>query len=450
MFYRHATRYLEGWKESTSRKPLVIRGARQIGKTTTVELLGAQYIHYISYNLELLQDQAPFELATSIDDLVGRILLPRNLQTQDLAETLLFIDEIQASSKAMNWLRYFYEAYPQLHVIATGSLLEHAISTGMTIPVGRVEYMVMHPMNFSEYLMALGLTQLSKALHETPISTSSHDALMDHFVTYMMLGGMPEVLHNYVHDPKDYSALEKTYNSLIQGYLDDIEKYARNPTDRKVLRHLVSNIPNQIHQRIKFQKFGNSTYRSREVGEAFRSLEMARLVDIIYPTTTTTLPASLNTRKRPKLHFLDTGLALHMLGIRPHISQLEKLSADIRGSMMEQIIVQEISSIASSTLYKNKFWVRDKDDADAEVDLVYQHEHLLIPIEIKSGSAGKLRSLHQYMDRADHHYAVRFYKGPFEVHDATTIAGKKFKLMNMPAYLGTRLKEYLEWFVGEY
>lgn len=447
MFYRQALGYLESWRESKSRKPLVIRGARQIGKTTVVDLLGDQYHHYISYNLELASDQALFEISTSIDDLVSRIQLTHNLEIEDLNQTLLFIDEIQASPKAMNWLRYFYESYPQLHVIATGSLLEHAISAGMTIPVGRVEYMVMHPMNFPEYLNALGHTQLVQAHTITPISDSAHELLMGHFMTYMMLGGMPEALQTYADDPTNYTALEKTYSSLIQGYLEDIEKYATNSTDRKVLRHLVSNLPSHVHQRIKFQKFGNSTYRSREVGEAFRSLEMARLVDIIYPTTSTTLPVSINTKKRPKLHFLDTGLALHMLGIRPHISQLEKLSPDIRGRMMEQMIVQEITSMQSSPLYKNKFWVRDKNDADAEIDLAYQYEHLLIPIEIKSGSAGKLRSLHQYMDRTDHHYAVRFYNGPFEVHVARTTSGKSFMLMNMPAYLGTRLKEYLEWFV---
>lgn len=450
MLYRQALRYLENWRESTSRKPLVIRGARQIGKTTLVDQLGSQYAHYVRYNLELVSDQGPFEVSTSIDDLVSRIQLTHNLETSNLSQTLLFIDEIQASPKAMNWLRYFYESYPQLHVIATGSLLEHAISAGMTIPVGRVEYMVMHPMNFPEYLTALGHTQLARTLTITPISDSAHDLLMEHFMNYMILGGMPEVVQTYVDNPTDYTALEKTYSGLIQGYLEDIEKYASNPTDRKVLRHLVSNIPNQIHQRIKFQKFGNSTYRSREVGEAFRSLEMARLVDLIYPTTSTTLPASINTKKRPKLHFLDTGLAMHMLGIQPHISQLEKLSSDIRGSMMEQMIVQEISSIQPSPLFKNKFWVRDKNDADAEIDLLYQHEHLLIPIEIKSGSAGKLRSLHQYMDRTDHQYAVRFYKGPLEVHEARTTAGKSFFLMNMPAYLGTQIKEYVKWLIEQY
>jgi len=106
---------------------------------------------------------------------------------------------------------------------------------------------------------------------------------------------------------------------------------------------------------------------------------------------------------------------------------------------MEQVVVQEITSTRRSPLYQNKFWVRDKSDSDAEVDLVYPYETLLIPIEIKSGSAGKLRSLHQFMDRTDHHYAVRFYRGPFEVHEAKTSSGKVFMLMNLPLYLGTQL-----------
>jgi len=117
---------------------------------------------------------------------------------------------------------------------------------------------------------------------------------------------------------------------------------------------------------------------------------------------------------------------------------------------MEQVVIQEIQSMETSTLYQNRFWVRDKADADAEIDLVYQYKSLLIPIEIKSGSAGKLRSLHQYMDRTDHPYAVRFYQGPFEVHEAQTTKGTKFYLMNLPYYLGTQLRAYLEWFSSNY
>jgi len=191
---------------------LVIRGARQIGKTTIVDLLGAQYQYYIRYNLELLSDQGPFDAATSIEDLMNRILLLHELQVEDLDNTLLFIDEIQASPKAMNWLRYFYEAYPQLHVIATGSLLEHAISKGMTIPVGRVEYMVVHPMNFAEFLRALEKTQLTHALETLPISISAHDLLLNLFDTYMLLGGMPEVLATFVNDNSDFVTLDQVYN----------------------------------------------------------------------------------------------------------------------------------------------------------------------------------------------------------------------------------------------
>lgn len=238
------------------------------------------------------------------------------------------------------------------------------------------------------------------------------------------------------------------YESIWGTYKNDVEKYGTNETERRVIRHLMDLAPLYLDERVKFQGFGNSNYRSREVGEAFRTLDAAKVIRLKYPSTGLTPPLKKDLKKSPRLQFLDTGLVNYSAGIQKDMLALEDLNTAYKGAVIPHLITQELISIQSDTADTPSFWVREKAQSNAEVDLLYVHRQMVIPIEIKSGPTGSLRSLHQFIDAADHRYAVRMYAGAFRVERAVTPNKKPYLLMNVPYYAGAVLPEYIEWFVA--
>ena len=230
---------------------------------------------------------------------------------------------------------------------------------------------------------------------------------------------------------------------------DDIEKYSRNESDRKVLRHVVETAPLEA-DRIKFEGFGRSRYKSREVGEALRALDLAKIVRLIYPTTSLKPPILSDLKKRPRLQFLDTGMLNQSLLLQGEMIGISDLSDFYRGKIIQHLISQELISIHEDINYKPNFWVRENKDSNSEVDLVYRCGKYIIPIEVKSGKSGTLKSLHQFIERAGHPYAVRMYGGEFNVENSKTQNGTPYFLMNLPYYLGTKISEYLEYFIANY
>ena len=206
-----------------------------------------------------------------------------------------------------------------------------------------------------------------------------------------------------------------------------------------------------VDQRVKFQNFGNSNYRSREVGEAFRNLNAAQIIQLIYPTTSIEVPVRQDAKKSPRLQFLDTGLINYDLKIQAGLLALNDFSNAYKGAIIPHIIAQEVLSLNTINNPKPHFWVREKAQASAEVDLVMQHQDKLIPIEVKSGPTGTLKSLHEFIERSNHNYAIRMYAGEFSIEEhQTPNMKKKYKLMNMPYYLGTKLPEYIDYFIKNY
>ncbi|KAA2215784.1 ATP-binding protein [Maribacter flavus] len=444
-FYRHAMKSLEDWKTRKNRKPLVLRGARQVGKTTLVQEFGKSFDVLISLNLEKSRDKAFFTQYGEVPTIMEALYLAHNIIPKKGQEILLFIDEIQEEPKAIQLLRYFYEEIPELHVIAAGSLLEFAIQEVESFPVGRIEFLYLFPLNFSEYLQAIGHYTGFMQLETAPVSPIAHDTLLQLFHRYAILGGMPEIIQRTI-DGETLSQLPRTYESIWGTYKEDVEKYASNATERKVIRHIMDTAPMYLDQRIKFQNFGNSNYRSREVGEALRNLDAAKIIQLIYPTTELTPPIKPNLRKSPRLQFLDTGLVNHALNIQGQLLGLSDLNDATRGGIIPHLITQELISLQTIQYLKPHFWVREKNQASSEVDLVYVYKDLVIPIEIKSGPTGSLKSLHQFMDRAPHPFAIRMYAGKFKMDEAVTDSGTKFLLMNLPYYLGTMLPSYIKMF----
>jgi len=442
--------YLLQWKSRKNRKPLVLRGARQVGKTTVVKEFAKTYQNVILLNLEKKADRRYFEENEDVKLILDALFLRHNISAEQETNILLFIDEVQESPKAIQLLRYFYEEIPELHVIAAGSLLEFAIKDVKSFPVGRVEYAYMHPLNFIEFLEAMGQNAALKVITEVPIAPYAHQTLKDWFHRYAIIGGMPEVVKTYKEN-ESVSALSRVYESIWNTYQDDVGKYAKNESEAKIIRHIMATAFVQLDQRIKFQNFGNSNYRSREVSEAMHKLDAAKMLQLIYPTTQTEHPIIPDIKKSPRLQFLDTGLVNYSLKLQAEMIQLKDLSYEYKGALIPHLITQEIISLNQYNYHKPNFWVREEKSPSAEVDLVVSSGKYLIPIEIKSGAAGKLRSLHQFIDQGNHGYAVRIYGGEFSIEKHQTPRGRKaYTLMNVPYYLGTKLTDYLNYFIKNY
>jgi predicted AAA+ superfamily ATPase len=442
---RKAILDLISWKKDKNRKPLILRGARQVGKTTLVNQFSQEYKQYIYLNLERPDHIHFFDSLNTIKEIVESLFLKFELQP-DYSNTLLFIDEIQESPKTIALLRYFYEDIPELHVISAGSLLEFSLQHVKSFPVGRVSFMYLFPLNFEEFLIALDKKIAIKAFHQVPISDIAQNTLFDLFHLYALVGGMPEVVKIYI-KTTSFVGLTEIYSSIWETYKSDVRKYAKSSTEEKVITHIIGSAYNFLDQRVTFQNFGNSNYKSREVGEAFRSLDDAKVIQLIYPSTSVDFPVIPDFRKKPRLQFLDIGLVNHGLNIKHELIGMKDLSNAYKGALIPQLVTQELISMNKFSYHKPNFWVREKKQSSAEVDLVIPFGGLLIPVEIKSGPIGKLRSLHQFMDSCPHGYAVRMYAGKFEIHTATTTNGKEFKLLNLPYFLGLKLNEYLEWFI---
>lgn len=444
MLNRNVLKELKQWKNSDQRKPLILRGARQVGKTTVVEMLGQTYVQFISLNLELQEDAAPFKAFKNIRQLVEQLFFLRDRDISKIGETLLFIDEIQEVPQAINILRYFYEQVPELHVIAAGSLLEAALTGDVKIPVGRVEYKIVRPFSFDEFLQANADRAALEQFRKTPMDEYAHEKLLSLFHTYTLIGGMPAIIDNYLAD-RNLTALRNIYESLIVSYINDVEKYGRTSNLVQVIRHVVQSSYREAGSRIKFNHFGNSNYASKEVGEAMRTLEKVMLLHLIYPTTNTAIPIIPDHKKSPRLQVLDTGMMNHFAGLQKEIIGTDNLDNIYRGKVAEHIVGQELLAAQSHVLNSLFFWVRQKVDATAEVDFVIQYDGQIIPIEVKSGASGTLRSLHLFIDAAPHNLAVRLYNGKIKRDKLITPNGKAYTLLNLPYYLASRIEEYLHW-----
>ncbi|MCL1943431.1 MAG: AAA family ATPase [Candidatus Azobacteroides sp.] len=444
MFERNLITELEQWAAKSNRKPLILRGSRQVGKTTLVDGFSRNFENYLYLNFEKNPSAITlFEKEQEIDDLTAEIFLFCNKENKP-GKTLLFIDEIQNSKTAITKLRYFYEAkLPDLYIIAAGSLLETMLNKKVSFPVGRVEYLAVRPCVFNEFLRAVGETQLEKALFDRRIPEALHGKTMNLFHTFTLVGGMPEVVADYAAN-KNFVGLNSIYESLLTSYRDDVEKYARNETMSQTIRYILQSGWKFASERITLGGFAGSSYKSREMGEAFRTLEKTFILELCHPTTDCLVPITRDLKRSPKLLWLDCGLVNYAANVQREVFGAADILDAWRGKIAEQIVAQELLALDSRVSNQRNFWVRNKKDSDAEVDFVLQQAGKVIPIEVKSGHNAKLKSLHLFMDEAPHDIAVRIWSQPFSTDEVTTQKGKKFKLINLPFYYLNVLDEILK------
>ncbi len=434
MIKRQALDRLLEWKNSAYRKPLIVRGPRQVGKTTVVNEFGKMFDSYVYLNLDKATDRAAIERQMPLEHLL-EILFARSRQAFRPETSLLFIDEIQNSPTTIAQLRYFYEEHPELCVIAAGSLLENVVDVRASFPVGRVDYMAMRPCSLREFLSALGKEHLFYFLDTPEYSVACHEELMSLFNQYVIVGGMPEIVDGYA-KTHDLLAQDRLYAQLLRGYRDDVEKYVADRKMTDVVRLILDKGWQYASQTVSLGNLGNSGYAAKDVGEAFRLLEKAMLVELVYPTTATAIPAMPQMRRQPKVIWFDTGLVNFAAGVRREVIGAMDVMDVWRGRIAEHVVAQELLTQDDMPGKERAFWMKDGGGGSAEVDFIWTVDGQIIPIEVKNGTNSHLRSLHSFIDASPVDIGVRVWSGPFSVDDVqTTIRKKPFRLINLPFYL---------------
>lgn len=443
MFERIAIQYLRQWAKKEDRKPLVLRGARQVGKTTLVKLFAKEFDTYIYMNLEEKEYAELFAADYSFEDLLAGIYLKANKPLDFGKRTLIFIDEIQNEPKAVQTLRYFYEKHPEIYVIAAGSLLESLMGRHISFPVGRVEYMTLHPCTFVEFLRAMGQKLMADSIENLSLPASLHLSAMEWFKKYMIVGGLPEAVANYA-KYMDIVRLDEVFNALLSGYRDDVEKYASKPKEQDAIRYILNYGWTFAAHRIKFSKFTSSSFKATEAGKAFRILEKTLLLELVYPQTSASFPILPDLKKSPKLLWIDTGLVNYVAGMQEDLLFSKDSDELWNGEIAEHIVGQELLGSTFMFGEKRMFWVREARNSQAEIDFLIKYKSHLIPIEVKTGSNAKLRSLHLFMEESKEKVALRLWNGPMTSDTVTTQKGKSFTLYNIPLYYAGYLQVFMD------
>lgn len=414
---------LREWKKSPNRKPLLLRGARQVGKTHVIRNFAASsFEKIVEINFEFQPEYKKFFETLDPHQLIKNISTLQNTQIKP-GTTLLFLDEIQECPRAIMALRYFYEKMPSLQVIAAGSLLEFALDApDFKMPVGRVQYAFLHPLSFQEFLQAVGEKGVLDWIDELKLKKKEKENEVFHvkaltlLKNYFWVGGMPAAVKSYVEN-KEGLSFEQEQLSILQTYRDDFGKYA----SRAQVSHLekvFSTAPQLVGLRYKYHLVDPET-RSRELKEALYLLARAGVVKMVNPLRFENgqfIPSSDD--RKFKIIFLDVGLMQKKLGMGAELVKEKDLLNLRSGASAEQFVGQELLA------YKNPFydpelyfWARDEKNSQAEVDFVFQKNGQTIPIEVKAGSTGHLKSLHLFKNTYKSKIGIRFSTRPLSLDD---------------------------------
>lgn len=399
------------WAESKDRKPLLLRGARQVGKTTSIRQLAKAFDYYIEINFEERKDiHNFFNNNLSPEEIVENISLYFNTPVIE-EKTLIFFDEIQSCIPALSSLRFFYEKKPNLHIIAAGSLLEFALHAVPSFGVGRIRSMFIFPLSFDEFLLSLGeeklITYKKENRQNKSLNAAIHEKLIRYLRKFFIIGGMPEVIKNYING-NNIIECQRIMDDLLVSYFDDFGKYEeRVPATR--ISEIFNSVAHQLGGKFVLSKASPQSNHN-QIKEALDLLIKAGLVIPVTHTSANGLPLGAEVRlNRRKMLLLDTGLAHRLAGL--DIKDI--LSSDAtelinKGSIAELFVGLEI--LKASSPYERKdlyFWQREALNSNAEVDYLLQKGTAIIPIEVKSGTKGSMQSLNLFLKEKNINKGVR-------------------------------------------
>jgi len=427
------------WKAQKEKYPLIIRGARQVGKSYLVETFGKTHFqNNVIVNLEFQPQLKDCFKSLDPSEIINKLQLILGVQIKE-DNTLLFLDEIQECPQAIMALRYFKEKMPKLPIIAAGSLLEFVMrSPDFKMPVGRVQFLYLEPMSFSEYLDAAGNQNLREFISDVKLTDSIddviHKKLLELLRIYIIVGGMPAALTEYL-SSKDLMNCQRIQTALLQTYRSDFGKYAKI-SQHKYLQKVFDAAPRMAGQRIKYSNIDPDT-RSRDLKNALNLLTLAGIVRPIYLTKASGLPlgAQIN-EQRFKINFLDVGLMQNSCGLQGRLSIEEDFMQINAGSVAEQFVGQELTAYSDRHqqvgLY---FWAREKRGSMAEVDYVINIGSDIFPVEVKSGKEGRLKSLRMFIEEKKSRLGIRFSQDKLSYYD---------KILSIPLYMVEQLPRLAE------
>lgn len=450
---RNIENYLFQWLNSAQRKPLILRGARQVGKTWIVrklaqesnrELIELNFEQNASF-IDFFHDNNPQTVLMFLKSYFKKELIPN--------QSLLFLDEIQAAPQLLAKLRWFAEQMPELPVIAAGSLLDFCLNDyEYSMPVGRVTYAYLEPLSFEEFLLANDYQQLNDFLAQWNINDvipePIHATLSNLLREYFFVGGMPEAISSWI-NKRSLLEINKIHQDLLTSFRNDFAKYAKRVAHHR-LDEVIQSIPNQLGEKFQYRRV-NSDISSTQIKQALEQLCTARLCQKIQDTSASGLPLGANINAKIfKVILLDIGLVSSLLGLSFHENMMDKTNRLINeGGLAEQFIGQALKTL--SPFYVDPhlyYWVREEKTSSAELDYLITLNEKIIPIEVKAGSTGKLKSLHLFMALRDLSLAVRFNS---DKPSLTTVSTKSsinkiasYQLLSLPMYLSNQLFRVLE------
>lgn len=420
---------LKAWKNASYRKPLLLRGARQVGKTYVIRQFGKQFSSFVEINCE---SQPDVRLIFEKDLDAQRIMRDLSLFTKTQiipGQTLLFIDEIQTVPNAITALRYFYEQIPELHVVAAGSLLDFAIEQ-IGIPVGRVESLYLYPMSFLEFLLALEndiiVQEILSHPVDEPISEPVHNKILSLLGEYIAIGGMPQVVECWL-ETKDASRCFALHHALIDTYRQDFGKYAKK-FQIKYVDLVFNTIPQQLGGKFKYSNI-EGDYRKRELAPSLDLLVTAGVAHTVLQSSGQGIPLGAHVDPQYyKVIFLDIALGQALLGLDLEAWFLNPMQQFInKGEIIEAFVGQELLAYANphakSQLY---YWQRNAPSSSAEIDYLMQSGERIIPIEVKSGSGTTLKSMHLFLESHP--------QTPFGIRFSTQNYSRHENLQSFPLY----------------
>ena len=428
---RHIDKNLIDWKNKTKRNPLVIRGARQVGKTYSIENFGKdQFENFVKIDFEL--EKSVHKIFDG-DLHVNKILLQLEAAYQQRivpGKTLLFFDEIQECPRALMAMRYFYEQLPELYLIAAGSLLEFVLGD-YSFPVGRVEFEWLRPMGFEEFLRATDHELMAEHLPDLnssePVPEFIHEKIMEQLRYYFLIGGMPEAVATFA-ATSSLIEVAKIHKILSQSYLQDFAKYGTK-IDKDCIENIFQQIPGQVGQKIKYTSLYPEK-RIEKIKESLHLLELMLLIQKVPSSHAQGLPLGSDASTSVfKSIFLDIGLMQYMCGISAtELLKERDLTAFYRGALAEQFIGQQLLLHGGSENERLYYWNRPNKSSSAEVDYLLVREGKIIPLEVKSGAPARLKSISIFLDEHPHcNQGLAFYSGNIK-------SDADYRLKYMPLY----------------
>jgi hypothetical protein len=441
---RNAESNLTTWAAQKNRKPMVLRGARQTGKTWLVKQFGERFPGELAYvNLEREPDLAACFAPNDPKAILG-LLEARLRRTITPGKTLLFLDEIQAAPEILAKLRWFAEELPNLHLIAAGSLLDFALADhAFSMPVGRITYGHLEPMTFAEFLLAAGEERLLKAIRAcTPnggVPDALHPRLLELVRTYALVGGMPAAVADWV-EHRSFTHTSEIHRDLLQTIRDDFAKYKRGVHTMRVAKVFAA-LPRLVGRKFQPRQV-DADEKTLSIRDAFHMLALARIVTPVQRSAANGIPLAAEVDERyQKVCLLDTGLYATQTGIDAAAVAIQPdLTLVNEGQLAEQLVGQELRACRPFNDGPALFtWVREAKSSNAEVDYVIQVGTRIVPVEVKAGATGTLRSLHMMVAEKKLDLAVRVSSAPLQRRKVQTAlpigTPRSFTLLSVPFYL---------------